>query len=319
MYRSSVQPRGDLLIAAAQAVMGTSIVSVDLRWHGLSVPSAALMWIALAIWAALILGLAAVASSAASGLLPYLHNPGSLSLVAGTAVLGTRLAQESWDWAGIAALGIAAALWAVLLPAVLRTRRRPTIGSDFLLTVCTASLCALVSQLCVDLDARALLVPALVLLVIGALLYLAVAVNFDPHELLHGPGDHWVAGGGLAILVLGIAKAGVAAQQLEIASAVEHVLRVAGWTLWPIAIGWLVALLLAEAARPRLRLELRRWATVFPVGMFAASSFALGRFLDASAISDFARAWTWVALASWALVISGTIASPRRLLRFGQG
>lgn len=299
--------------------MGTSIVSVDLRWHGFSAPSSGLMWIALAIWAALIIGLAAETSSGAGELLPCLYNAGSLSLVAGTAVLGTRLAQESWDWAGIVALGIATAFWAVLFPAVLTSRRSPTIGSDFLLTVSTASLCVLVSQLCLDLDVRALMVPALILLVVAALVYIAVAIDFDPRELLHGPGDHWVAGGGLAILVLAIGEAGIAAQHLDIAPVVEHVLRVAGWTLWPIAILWLVALLIAEALQPRLRLELRRWATVFPVGMFAASSFTLGRFLDVPAISDFARAWTWVAVASWAVVLAGTIASPHRLLRFGQG
>jgi tellurite resistance protein TehA-like permease len=319
MFRGFVQRRGDLLVAAAQAVMGTSIVSVDLRLHGFSVPSAALMWIAVAIWAALILGLAAATVSAADELLPYLDKAGSLSLVAGTAVLGTRLAQQSWDWAGIAALAIAIAFWVVLFPAVLRSRRAPTTGSDFLLTVSTASLGVLFSQLCLDLDVQALLVPALVLLVLAALLYAAVAIEFDRRELLHGRGDHWVAGGGLAILALATGEAGIASQHVEFLSAAEHALRVAGWILWPIAIVWLVALVVAEVAQPRLRIELRRWATVFPVGMFAACSFTLGRFLDAPAISDFARAWTWVAIASWALVLAGTIAAPRRLLRFGQG
>lgn len=299
--------------------MGTSIVSVDLRWHGLSAPSAALMWIAFAIWAALVLGLVALSSSTSAELLPYMHDAGSLSLVAATAVLGSRLAQEGWDWLGVPALAIAAVSWAVLLPAVLRSRVAPMIGSDFLLTVSTASLSVLFSQLCLDLEVRALLVPALVLLVIAAALYLAVAIRFDRRQVLHGSGDHWVAGGALAIVALATAEAGLAAQHLEIAVTVERMLRVAAWVVWPVAMVWLVVLVIAEVARPRLRIELRRWATVFPVGMYAAASFAIGRFLDVRGISDFARIWTWIALAFWALVCSGTFAARRRLLRSGQG
>jgi hypothetical protein len=46
----------------------------------------------------------------------------------------------------------------------------------------------------------------------------------------------------------------------------------------------------------------RRWATVFPVGMYAASSFDAGRAANVPGLTDFARVWVWLALALWLLV-----------------
>jgi tellurite resistance protein TehA-like permease len=46
----------------------------------------------------------------------------------------------------------------------------------------------------------------------------------------------------------------------------------------------------------------RRWATVFPVGMYAASSFDVGQVAGVPGVTDFARVWVWVAFALWLLV-----------------
>ena len=53
--------------------------------------------------------------------------------------------------------------------------------------------------------------------------------------------------------------------------------------------------------------EVRRWSTVFPLGMYAASSFVVGAVAHAGAITTFARVWVWIALASWAIVFAITI------------
>jgi tellurite resistance protein TehA-like permease len=65
--------------------------------------------------------------------------------------------------------------------------------------------------------------------------------------------------------------------------------------LWALAMAWLPVLVAGEALAPRRGFDARRWSTVFPVGMYAAMSHAVG-------VSAFARAWTWVAVAVWALV-----------------
>jgi tellurite resistance protein TehA-like permease len=70
---------------------------------------------------------------------------------------------------------------------------------------------------------------------------------------------------------------------------------------------WLPVLLLAEALRPRLRYDVRRWSTVFPVGMYAACSFAVGQAARASATTSFTSVWVWVAVAVWAAVLAAII------------
>ncbi len=71
------------------------------------------------------------------------RTPAALTSVAGTAVLGVRLAMLGWAWAGIAALAIAAVVWALLLTPVLAHWRTPTDGSSLVLIVATESLAAL--------------------------------------------------------------------------------------------------------------------------------------------------------------------------------
>ena len=67
---------------------------------------------------------------------------------------------------------------------------------------------------------------------------------------------------------------------------------------------WLLVLLFAEARWPRPGYDARRWSTVFPLGMYAASSFVVGAVAHAGAITTFARVWVWIALASWAIVFA---------------
>ena len=52
---------------------------------------------------------------------------------------------------------------------------------------------------------------------------------------------------------------------------------------------WLPVLIVGEVVRPRLSLDLRRWATAFPLGMYAACSFIAGK---VTGIVDFADLWT---------------------------
>jgi tellurite resistance protein TehA-like permease len=72
---------------------------------------------------------------------------------------------------------------------------------------------------------------------------------------------------------------------------------------------WLPALVVGELLRPRAGFDARRWSTVFPVGMYAAMSHVVGHAAARPAIVAFARAWTWAAVAVWAIV---ALASARR-------
>ena len=77
---------------------------------------------------------------------------------------------------------------------------------------------------------------------------------------------------------------------------------------------WLPVLVAGEALRPRTGFDARRWSTVFPVGMYAAMSHAVGEQAGRPWIVAFARDWTWVAVAVWALVAAASVGRAARLL-----
>lgn len=84
------------------------------------------------------------------------------------------------------------------------------------------------------------------------------------------------------------------------------------FVLWTAAMLWLVALLVAELRWPRPRYHAQRSSTVFALGMYAACSFAVAAATGIRLPADFARGWTWIALAGWSLAFAG-------LLRRGVG
>ena len=78
---------------------------------------------------------------------------------------------------------------------------------------------------------------------------------------------------------------------------------------------WLPVLLFAEARWRRFRYDARRWSTVFPLGMYSVSSFAVGALAHVSPITTFARVWVWIGTASWAVVFAATIPRVVELVR----
>lgn len=77
---------------------------------------------------------------------------------------------------------------------------------------------------------------------------------------------------------------------------------------------WLPVLIAAEVMRPRLSYNVRRWSTVFAVGMYAACSFVVGGLTQTPGVTDFARVWVWVALAVWLAVFAAMVARAPKLL-----
>jgi hypothetical protein len=273
----------ELRAAAGAPVMGTGIVSEALALDGHEVLSDALLAVTVALALALLAVLAAALRADPGAVARSARTPGSLTVVAALGVLGTRLTQVGARAVGVALLAVAVACWVPLLARVLRAWRRPAEGGAFLVSVATQA----IAVLCATLAARG---PAVALLGAGLVLYVFALASFDLGEIRRGRGDQWIAGGALAIGAL---------------AAAASTLRPVGLVLWALAMAWLPVLLAGEAVAPRRGFDARRWSTVFPVGMYAAMSHALG-------ISPFARAWTWVAVGVWAVVAVGSVRGPDR-------
>lgn len=301
--------------ASGATVMGTGIVSVALLLDGRHVLSAILLVLDGLIWLALAVLLPARALIDRRRFAADLTHPTALTAIAGTAVLGTRLALAGWNWAAIGLLVIALAIWLGLVPHVLRHWETPTIGASFILTVATESLALLAATLAFSERTGWLVYAALGPFALGLVFYVAVLSRFQFRQLVVGMGDHWVTGGALAISTVAAGRIALAAQKTATVSGGHEALKTIALVLWIVTMVWLPALVLAEALRPRLTYTVRRWSTVFPVGMYAACSFIDGALNHSAGITDFARVWVWVALAVWLVVFVAMLRRAPSLLR----
>jgi tellurite resistance protein TehA-like permease len=288
-------------------VMGTGIVSIVLLLDRRETLSHLLLGIDAGVWIVLGALLAGRLLWDREGVLRDARSPAALTGVAGTAVLGTALTLTGWIWVGGALLVIALGMWLALLRPVLTHWTTPTVGISLLLTVSTESLAVLAAEIASRERAPWLLVVALVPLVVGLCFYAFVIARFDLRQLAVGRGDHWITGGALAISTLAAANIALTAADLGTLEAITAALKAVAVVLWALTIAWLPVLLAAEVLRPRLGYDVGRWSAVFPVGMYAACSFAVGATAGAPAITDFARAWTWVAVAVWLLVAAAMV------------
>ncbi|MGH3380418.1 MAG: hypothetical protein ACRDP6_37350 [Actinoallomurus sp.] len=237
--------------------------------------------------------------------------PSALTLVAGTAVLGTRLAEAGRPGLAQGLLVVGVALWVILLPQVLAHWSTPTLGTSFLVCVAPQALAVLAARLARGAGQRWEMYAAAAAFVLGLMLYGVVVCRFDFRQVVLGEGDQWVLGGALAISTLAgsvLLDASARLGVLEGTRAALHAL--ASWLGWA-AVAAYLPLAAAEVIRPRLRFDIRRWATVFPLGMAALASLQMSRVFHQNALWDLGRALSWLALAAWLVVAAGSLRRAR--------
>ncbi|MEV6548379.1 tellurite resistance/C4-dicarboxylate transporter family protein [Streptomyces sp. NPDC051597] len=284
--------------AAGAAVMATGIVSIGLHLVGHETLSLAALALAGAVWLVLAVDFSICFLRDRPRWRAEADTPAALTAVAATAVLGTRLSVLGRQDLALTLLALAAVLWPFLLASVLRHRRRRMPGGAFLVCVATQGLAVLAATLAAagegDWPARA----ALALFCLGVLLYGEALVRFDFRQVWTGAGDQWIAGGALAISALACAK--LTASPLWTGGA-HHALRDTTLVLLGLALAWYAILLTAELVRPRPHYDLRRWATVFPLGMTAVATLSTGTSAQVGGLRTLGEVLLWVAVAAWAL------------------
>ncbi len=299
--------------ASGAVVMGTGIVSVALSLDHRELLSRILLVACAVVWIALGLLLGGRAAFDRPRVRREARSPAALTGVAGTSVLGTRLTMLGWSWAGIALLAVAACIWLALLAPVLGNWTVPTVGGSLVLTVSTQSLAVLAAALAVPERAGWLVDVALAPFLLGLGFYAFVIARFDLRQLFVGRGDHWITGGALAISTLAAGKLTLGAQALHQLTGLAGTLKTVSLVLWALTIAWLPVLLAVELLRPRLDYDVRRWSTVFPVGMYTVCSFVVGAATGTAALTDFARVWVWAGVGVWPVVFAGMLRRGWRL------
>jgi hypothetical protein len=169
-----------------------------------------------------------------------------------------------------ALLGLAVISWALLLTPVLRHGQTRWPGESFLLTVATQGLAVLAATLAARNGAAWLLIAAIAAAVLGLALYIVTVTRFALRQLLTGHGDQWIADGALAISALACAKITKADDVLGRFASLHGFLDVSALALWCLAMLLAGTADRGRDAAARLSYDVRRWATVFPLGMYAA-------------------------------------------------
>lgn len=299
----------ELTPAAGAAVMATGIISVGLRLVGHAVLSLAALALCGALWLVLAADFAVRLLGDRRRFRAEADTPAALTAVAATTVLGARLSALGWQPVAAALLALAAALWPGLLLAVLRHWGRRVPGAAFLVCVATQGLAVLAGTLSngagVDWLARA----ALAAFCLGLLLYVEALVRFDFREVVEGAGDHWVAGGALAITAL--AGSGLTASPVW-TGWVHTGLRTVTLVALGLSLVWYVVLLAAEVLRPRPRYDTRRWSSVFPLGMTATACLSAAAPTGVGWLHPLGAVLLWIAVGAWVLTFGAFVAARRR-------
>jgi hypothetical protein len=293
--------------------MATGIVSVGLHLAGAETVSRGALVLACVVWAGLAAEFAVRLLEDRRQWLAEAETPGALTAVAATTVLGTRFSALGRQTLAEALPALSAVLWPPLLVLVVRHWKRRMPGAVFLTCVATQGLAVRAATLAAAVTTAWLAHTALAPFWLGLVQYGFAVARFERRQVIEGPGDHWVAGGALAISTLAGAKllAADSARLYLWNDDDRGVLRTVTVTLLVLAVAWYVVLLAAEVARPRPCYDVRRWATVFPMGMTAAAMLSVAAAVGGPWLKWPGRVMVWVAVAAWLAVAAGAVAVTR--------
>ncbi|MDN5838463.1 MAG: tellurite resistance/C4-dicarboxylate transporter family protein [Yaniella sp.] len=324
-------------------VMGSGIVSISLHLRSYFIASIMLLIIAAVSYVLLVVlnlwRLIGHRSAMAEDFYDIRQSFGFFTFVAGTGVLGSRLALSGWWTTAVALLVIAAISWLALgylVPvfAVLGKAERPIIkganGSWFVWVVGAQSVAVLAATLePVLAGSRDILaITAVFAWSIGLVLYVAVAVfvalrmmsyPLDPREF--NP-PYWVSMGALAITVVAAARIAEMAPS-PMVDATRGLVAGMAVLFWCFAT-WMIPALFGIGiwrhmiAKVPLVYEPGLWSIVFPLGMYSVAGIYLGRVNQLPIVEAVGTAWMWVAVTAWIITFAAMLRaivlriSPRR-------
>jgi tellurite resistance protein TehA-like permease len=318
-------------------VMGTGIVSIGVRNHGLEWLSDVMLWLTTAAYV-LLVGLTAVrAVRFPAALRSDFDDPARgfrfFTFVAGTGVLGTRLVLSGHRHTALVLLVIAWLTWILLgyvVPwtAVLGREDRPVIasanGTWFIWVVASQSVAVLAAALepTVGDGRRELALLAVFCWSVGVFLYAATGIFVAARMMLYplSPSDltppYWVAMGATAITVLAGARI-VQMADAPMVAVTRGLIAGASVVFWAFGT-WLIPVLVAAGwwrhvtHRIPLRYEATLWSIVFPLGMYGVAGHYIGSADHLPIVRMIGENETWIALAAWAATM---VAMAAHLLR----
>jgi tellurite resistance protein TehA-like permease len=249
------------------------------------------------------------------------------TFVAGSGMLGSRLAADGHSGAAVGLLIVAGLAWLLLsygVPLVLITRPGPqpalsgANGTWFIWVVGTESIVVAATALPSPLPA-AVIALSVACWSVGVVLYIVVTGLVLTRLLVYPvrPADltpaYWVFMGATAISVLAGAQI-LPLTADPLVAATRPVIAGVSVILWAFGT-WLIPLLLGLGIwrhlirRVKLGYEPGLWGIVFPVGMYGVASRELGRALHVSWLATLGSDEAWLAFAVWVVVFLAMLGS----------
>ncbi|MEU5952896.1 tellurite resistance/C4-dicarboxylate transporter family protein [Streptomyces sp. NPDC047525] len=294
--------------ASGAVVMATAVLSVGLHLLGLEWASLVLLGVALVVWLFLATVFVRHLLTERDRWHHEIDTPPALTAVAATAVLGTRISLLGHQPVSVALLCLSVLLWPLLMSHVIRHWQSRVPGAAYLVCVATQAIVVLAATVATADRQTWLMWPALALFAIGLVLYAVVLLRFDFRQLATGQGDHWIIAGAMAISAL---AAAAPHGPLRWATPAHDALRIITLVALGLALAWYAVLVVCELRWPRLHHDVRRWATVFPLGMTAVAALSTSTAADVPALWTCGKVLLWPALAVWAVVGAGAFRAAR--------
>lgn len=319
-------------------VMATGIVSIAADLHGVALVPIVLFWLnALFLAVLLAATLARVLRhprAVAADIASHSRGVGFFTAVAATAVFGTQslLLLAATDVAMVCWI-VAVALWAVVTYGVLAVLTvkadKPSLAEGlnggWLVIVVAAQSVAILTVLVLP-DAvpahlhQPLMFAALVLWLGGGAVYLWIMtlIFFRYTFVRMSPADltptYWINMGAVAISALAGSILAEHAALSPVVGDIAAFMKGGALFFWAVASWWIPMLVVLGVWRYLIRgvpfaYDPLYWGGVFPLGMYAVSSWHLTRIVEAPFLLPLSKAFMLIALAAWAVTFIGMLDS----------
>ncbi len=312
-------------------VMATGIVSLAAYFLGVAAIAWLLFLTTLAAYAVLFLlscwRLAWYSRDLATDLRDDAASPSFLTIVAGTAIVGTQfIVMTQATLAGlvlfIGALIFWLALMYIFLAAVTVRAPKPTLekginGGWLVAAVATQSISVLATLLAHTVSTPELVFfLGMVMFLLGCFLYLVIITlvfyrfaffPLTPGEFRH---SYWINMGATAISSVAASSLTLSASDWIFLSDTLPFLRAVALLLWVVSTWWLPLLVILEIWRYAdrrfpVRYDPRDWDIVFPIGSYAVATFELAKLNGLEFLAPLSSVFFVIALFMWLIVCLG--------------
>ncbi|MCB2095583.1 MAG: tellurite resistance/C4-dicarboxylate transporter family protein [Rhodobacteraceae bacterium] len=324
-------------------VMATGIVSLAANQIGLSAVAWVLFAIAtlayLALWGLTFLRLICFPGAFFADMIDHLRGPGFFTMVAASSVLGSEVVLLSGNLIfGFGLWFIALVLWLALTYTIFSAftvkEDKPTLdkgisGAWLLAVVATQSIAVLSSLLAVgvqqpyrlDLNFLALSMwlwgGMLYIWMMSLIFYRYTFFRFSPNDL--SP-PYWINMGAMAISTLAGSLLILNSDHAPFLHSIIPFMK--GFTIfyWATGTWWIPMLLILGVWRHiykrfPLKYDPLYWGAVFPIGMYAVSTYQMTRAMAFDFLEFLPEIFAWIALAAWTLTFAAYAITRMRALR----